>query len=450
MSVAQLPVRRFAAETSTRIGRPAAWAAGAAVVGCALGIALAGNPPPLGLTLAGGTAVIALLALALARFEAIVALGFVLFGIVFVEPAPPDLVFGIAIGVAIATGHFSLRHVPPLVVSLLGFFLVLNVLSAIDAVDLGRAAVYFFITAYLIVFSIWLTSWIDTPARARLVVWALLTGAAISSALGSLAPFLPFAAAEDWHNDGRAKAFFEDPNVFGPFLVLPALILVEELLHPRLLRARTTTKLLLFLVLAVGILFAYSRAAWLNAAVAAVTMLAVFALRRGGGRKAAMLLSTIVISLVVLAGLIAVSGSTEFLSQRARFQVYDADRFAAQETGLKLVSAHPFGIGPGQFKDVVGYAAHSTYIQAIAEQGLLGVLTVVSLLFGTLLFATRNAVVGRDTFGIGSATLLAAWCGILANSMFVDTLHWRHFWLLAALIWIGAMLPAPVRRRLRG
>ena len=443
MSVASPQVRRFPVD---RAARAAGWAGIAVLLGCALALGLASSPPPLGLTLAGGLALIALLGLALARFEAIVALGFVLFGVVFVEPAPPDLVFGVAIAVAVVTGRFSLRRVPPFIAGLLGLFLVLNVLSAIEAIDLGRAGKFFFITAYLAVFSIWLTSWIDRPARARLVVRALLVAAVVSAIIGSLAPFLPFAAADAWHSGGRAKAFFEDPNVFGPFLVLPALILVEELLHPRLLQARRATKLLLFLVLAVGILFAYSRAAWLNAAVGAVTMLAVFALRRGGGRKAAVLLVTIVVSLIVLAGTIAVSGSGDFLNERARVhQVYDTERFAAQETGLALVATHPFGIGPGQFEGVVGYAAHSTYIRALAEQGLLGVFAVVALLLGTLLLATRNAVVGRDTFGVGSAALLAAWCGILANSVFVDTLHWRHLWLLAALIWIGAMLPAPRR-----
>jgi O-antigen ligase len=443
MSVAQPQVRRFPAGGFERFGRPALWAGAAALLGCTIAVGLATTPPPLGLTVAGGLALIALLGLALARFEAIVVLGFVIFGIVFVQPAPPDFVFGVAIAVAMVTGAFTVRGVPPIVAGLLGVFLVLNVFSAVEAVDLGRAGMFFFITAYLVVFSVWLTSWLDRPARARLVVRALLVAAVFSAIVGSLAPFLPFAAASGWHSGGRAKAFFEDPNVFGPFLVLPALIVVEELLHPRLLRSRRATKLLIFLVLAVGILFAYSRAAWLNAAVGAVTMIAVFALRRGGGRKAAVLLVTIVASIFVLAGTIAVSGSADFLQERARFQVYDNERFAAQESGIELVAAYPLGIGPGQFEDVVGYAAHSTYIRALAEQGFVGLVTVVGLLLGTLLFATRNAIVGRDTYGIGSAALLAAWCGILANSVFVDTLHWRHLWLLAALIWIGAMLPAP-------
>ena len=67
-------------------------------------------------------------------------------------------------------------------------------------------------------------------------------------------------------------------------------------------------------------------------------------------------------------------------------------------------------------------------------------MALLALMLLTLGFAARNAVLGRDTYGIGSAALLAAWCGALANSVFIDTLHWRHLWLLAALIWAGAAL----------
>jgi O-antigen ligase len=439
MSAVQSQAPRLVSEAAGRAGAVAVWGTGAVLLGCALALGLATNPPPLRLVLAGGVALIALLGLAVVRYEAVVAIGFVLFGVVFVEPAPPDLVFGVAIAVAMVTGHFHFRRVPPTIVLLLGTFLFLNVLSAVFVVDAGRAGLYFFVTAYLVVFSVWLTAWLDSEARARLLLRALLAGAVASALVGALAPFLPFAAAQNWHNDGRAKAFFEDPNVFGPFLVVPALILVEELLEPRLLRARRLTKLVLFSVIAIGILFAYSRAAWLNAVVGALAMLAVFALRRGGGRKALVLVATIVVATVVLVGVISASGSSDFLRERARLQVYDQERFGAQEAGIRLAASHPFGIGPGQFEDVVGYAAHSTYVQALTEQGFLGLLTIV-LLFGTTLWAaTRNAFAGRGTFGIGSATLLGAWCGILANSVFVDTIHWRHLWLVAALIWIAAM-----------
>jgi mannose/fructose/N-acetylgalactosamine-specific phosphotransferase system component IIC len=56
--------------------------------------------------------------------------------------------------------------------------------------------------------------------------------------------------------------------------------------------------------------------------------------------------------------------------------------------------------------------------------------------------AVQNAMRGRGTAGLSSIALLAVWCGLLANSFFVDTLHWRHLWILAGLIWAGSMLPA--------
>jgi hypothetical protein len=73
----------------------------------------------------------------------------------------------------------------------------------------------------------------------------------------------------------------------------------------------------------------------------------------------------------------------------------------------------------------------------MAEQGLPGLLALAVLLTSTVIAASANALAGRETYGIGSAALLGSWCGILVNSFVVDTLHWRHFWIVAALIWAG-------------
>jgi hypothetical protein len=142
-----------------------------------------------------------------------------------------------------------------------------------------------------------------------------------------------------------------------------------------------------------------------------------------------------------VAGVLAATGSVEFLQERARLQSYDVERFGAQRTGIELAERYPFGIGPGQFDVVVPISTHSTYVRALAEQGILGLVAIASLFLATLLFAGRNATLGRDSYGIGSAALLAAWVGLLVNSFVVDTLHWRHLWFVAALIWVGTMRP---------
>ena len=139
------------------------------------------------------------------------------------------------------------------------------------------------------------------------------------------------------------------------------------------------------------------------------------------------------------------SGSSGFLVERARPQSYDAERFGAQAVGINAAEQYPLGAGPGQFEQIAPISAHSTYVRVLAEQGIAGLATLAALLLFTLGAALRSALLGRDTYGIGSAALLGAWCGILANSFFVDTLHWRHLWLVAALIWAGSM-----RRRTAG
>jgi O-antigen ligase len=412
-----------------------------ALIGAALAVAAYRYPPPsIELTLVAGLALSGILALALARYDAAVALGLFLLGVQTVEPAPPDFVFGVVIAVAAVTGRFEPTRVPLTIFATLGSFLVLNVISAVGAISASRAAFFFSITLYLAVFSIWLVGYVNSTGRARLVVLAYLAGAVISALLGVMALFAPLPFESQLLYTGqRARAFFDDVNVFGPFMVPILLIVLEETLEPRLLRWRRPLILSVLLVLAAGILFSYSRAAWLNAVVAIIVFFGVLSVRRGGSRRLVPLVLILIVTLVAGSFIVSASGSEEFLSQRATLQEYDVERFEAQDAGIKLAEQHPLGIGPGQFEPAVHYSAHSTFIRAFAEQGILGLVSMVGLMLSTLVLAGRNAVLGRHTYGIGSTALLAAWCGLLVNSLFVDTLHWRHLWLVAALIWAGAL-----------
>lgn len=432
--------RRFDA-----VAGSAALVAGAAAL-CALflavGVVLGRNPLPLPIVLGFGLGLGAALTLALTRYDAAVALGVLLLAVVRIEPAPSDLVFGVVIAVAFAIGIFDLERVPISVISLVGAFLALNLLAAISAIDPGRAAQFFGITLYLGIFALWLASYVCSVRRARLVLVAYLAGAALSAAIACTALFVSFPGGAAFASGPRAQGLFKDPNVFGPFLVPAALILLEETVAPRLLRWGRPTKLLVLSVLTVGIVFSFSRAAWLNLVVGTVVLLAILALRRGGGRRAMTLLVVALIAGAALFGVVAATSSMGFLTERAALQDYDTQRFGAQASGLEVAAEHPFGIGPGQFEQISELSAHSTYVRALAEEGVLGVLVVLALALLTLGFAARNVALGVDTYGIGSAGLLAAWCGLLANSSFVDTLHWRHLWLVAALIWAGTALRA--------
>ena len=118
-------------------------------------------------------------------------------------------------------------------------------------------------------------------------------------------------------------------------------------------------------------------------------------------------------------------------------QSYDATRFSAQAVGIESAERYPFGVGPGQFEEYASLSAHSTYVRVAGEQGLPGLVALAAFVLTTLVVALGNALKGRESYGIGSAALLGAWCGLLVNSLVVDTLHWRHLWVVAALIWVG-------------
>ncbi len=421
------------------------WALGGAALLAlflAVGLVLGRSPLPLPVVLAFGVGLLGTLALAMARYDAAVALGVLLLAVVRIEPAPSDLVFGVVIALAFVTGRLFLERVPLSVTILVSAFMALNLLAATDAPDGARAVSYFAITLYLGVFGLWFAAYVCSVRRARLILLAYLLGAALSAAVACLALVAGFPGSTAFVDGPRAQGLFKDPNVFGPFLVPAVLILMEETVAPRLLRFRLATKLLLLSVLTVGVVFSFSRAAWLNLAVGMLVLLTVLALRRGGGRRAMTMLVVALVAGAALVGVVAATSSASFLTERAGLQDYDVQRFGTQASGLEIAASHPLGIGPGQFEAVSDLSAHSTYVRALAEEGVLGALLVLGLLLLTLGFAARNVALGVDTYGIGSAALLAAWCGLLVNSSFVDTLHWRHLWLVAALIWAGTALRA--------
>lgn len=424
---------------ATGAARYAAGASGAVVLALLLALYLSHKPPSLLIVGGGGGAVVVLL-LALARYRWAVALGMFLLFYDRKEPAPTDAVFLVVMALAATTGRFSLRRVPRTITALAGVYLMLNVIAMAEVVDTSRAVQFAFTTFYLTFFGLWLAGWVNDRSRAQLVVRAYVAAAVLSGALGAFAYVGgPGRGTLLEYGGTRAVGLYRDPNVYGAFLVPAALIVLDELLGPKLLKGRRSSKIVMFLLLTLGVVFSFSRAAWINLALGIVTMIVVFALRRGSARRALKLLTSVAVAVGLVAVALAATGSLHFLQSRAQFQSYDTQRFGAQAEGLRLVADHPFGIGPGQFEVYSPLSAHSMYVRALAELGVLGLVILLGIVLATLVFAARNAALGRETWGIGSAPLLGAWAGLLVSGFVIDTLHWRHLWLVAGLIWAGTM-----------
>jgi hypothetical protein len=412
-------------------------------LGIAIGVALGTRPLAAWQVGAACFGLVFVLVLAVVRYDWAVALGILLLPVVRAEPAPVDGVLAIVIAVAAVTNRLELRRVPLSMAALVGAFVAFNLLAATNAIDSLGAVRYMAVTIYLLAVSLWICGYVHSYAHARLVIKAYIISAVAIAVTSTLALFIAFPGSELLltEDGARARGLFKDANVYGPYLIPAALILAQESLSPRLLRLNRPVQIFSFAALAAGIVFSFSRGAWVSLVIGVVVMVVVVALRRGGSRRAFALMIVVILAVGGLSWAVLVSGSIGFLEERAQFQSYDAQRFGAQRTGIELAERHPIGIGPGQFELISPLSAHSTYVRALAEEGVLGAMALIGLMFGTLVLAARNAVLGRDTFGIGSGPLLAAWCGILANSVVIDTLHWRHLWLIAGLIWAGTAAP---------
>jgi O-Antigen ligase len=392
-----------------------------------------------GIAIAGAVFLGLAMTLVIGRYEVAVSIGFLLSGVVLIEPAPSDVLFGLVMAVAFTTGRFRFPAIPRSIIVLVSAFLLLNVISAASVVSWSAAGRFFLITFYLAIFSLWLAGYVDRSERARRIVRAYLAAAIFSAVIGTLALFVPFPD----HNllllgGKRAKGLFKDPNVYGPFLIPIALIVAEEIFHPRLLRLRTSLRILSFLILTIGVFFSYSRAAWLNFSIGLIVLIVIVVMRRPD-RKAISLVLVVLVGASAVIGVIFLTGSLRFLHERAQRQSYDTERFFYQARGVSVGLSHLFGLGPGQFNAIYSESTYNLFIRALAEQGVLGLAVMIGLVGGTLLFGLINALRGKDTHGISAAALLGAWCGLIANSYFVDTSHWRHLWLVAGLIWAGAI-----------
>ena len=157
MSTAHPAVAHGPCDFGARGAGRLAGAVGLLLFAVALGVALSKHPLPLTLVLAFGVGLLGTLALVLARYDVAVELGVFLLAAVRIEPAPADLILFVVIAVALVTGRFYIRRVPLIVVVLLGIFLALNMLASVELIGLGRAATFFAITLYLVIFAFWLT-----------------------------------------------------------------------------------------------------------------------------------------------------------------------------------------------------------------------------------------------------------------------------------------------------
>ena len=233
---------------------------------------------------------------------------------------------------------------------------------------------------------------------------------------------------------------FQDPNVFGPYLVAPTLYLLYRMLTGPLIK--TPLFILGMLILAFGIFLSFSRAAWGLLIFAAFALVIVMLLKE---RTTAFRFKILAIAGGALLFMMLVLGIALqfpqvydlFMNRAKLVQDYDGarlGRFERHRIGFEMAMERPLGLGPMQFGKIFGEDEHNIWLKTLTTYGWLGAITYQITLWSTLWFGFRYMLRERPW----QPYLMIAWVMILGHAMIgnvIDTDHWRHFYMLLGIVW---------------
>ena len=357
----------------------------------------------------------------------------------FIEPSPHDGLMLVLLLTSIAARVPFDRKLAPLLV-LLTIWLVGGCLSLIQVGGEAKPLQYVGTSLYLGLAAIMFACLFcdGNPARLAILRRAYVLAALIATAAGYVGFFRLIPGAQIFLDNDRVSATFKDPNVYGPFLIFPLLLLIAGLMT----RGVRLSSLAAVAALLGGLFLSFSRGAWIHFAIsAAVTVALLIATTADPRRRARIMLFGLIAAAgtVLLAGAMMSIDSVHdlFLERAKAIQPYDVGpggRFWEQKLALGVILDHPNGMGPFEFSRVFGSQQHDVYMQGFLVYGWLGgaaYLTIVAVTLLIGLAAVRVPTPWQDYLVVAYATFVGEAC----EGLIVDTDHWRHFFLLLGLIW---------------
>ncbi|MER9923495.1 O-antigen ligase family protein [Mesorhizobium sp. M0048] len=367
-------------------------------------------------------------------------LGVFLSGFVIAEPAPYDVYM---IGLIVVWPLFGMR-IQHAAVPLLVLLLIMNIggmISMTQTSDLAGTPLYLAVSLFLALTAVFFASVTAVrPSLYRVIFVAYVVSAVLTSLVGIAGYFHAFPGAEIFTKYDRAAGAFQDPNVFGPFLVLPGIYLLYLLLTGSV--ARMPLLAVPLLIITAGIFFSFSRGAWGMFAVSAILLTGALFLQSASGkfrlRVVVMTIAAVGLLVIAMIVILQLPGVAEMFSNRAQLeQSYDTarlGRFARYTIGFQMALEHPFGIGPLVFGKMFGEDTHDIWLKMLMDYGWLGFMSFLTLTCWTIAAGFRILLRDRPW----QPYLLCAYVAFIGNiglGTFIDIDHWRHVYLLLGLIW---------------
>ena len=364
--------------------------------------------------------------------------------LVMFEPSPYELVFVAVFACAMLAGMpISRRTNTYLMATLLFIPPAFVAILQMQYSTLSKGLIFTTVTVFLLITGYFVANFVaEKPfERMRLINKAYIFAAVFAALIGTLA-YLGLIPGKDlFLRYGRAKAFFKDPNVFGPFLVLPAAYLWQRIL---LGDYRKMAMNALWLgIICVGVFVSFSRGAWGHLLLTFIIVYLLNFLLEATPRERIKMIGLAAVGIFALVlgilGLLMIPQVADLFLQRASLvQSYDGGetgRFGRQAWGYALALNNPLGIGPWQFDQMlVLEQPHNTYLKVFLDYGWLGGGAFVWLVLMTL----RRAVVSMAIPSPNRLLMIPAFATFLPlilEAAIIDIDHWRHLFLVMGIIW---------------
>lgn len=379
-----------------------------------------------------------------AILSAILALAMLSSSVVFSEPAPVDvLLLGFIVALCIlGGGRLGAVTTANLVLwlPLLALAFVATVLSP----DFGAAVKHQAVTLFLLLAGVAIAAFIaqDPIPRFRLVMVCYVVTMVVASILGYLGYFDVLPGAYDlFTNYGRARGTFKDPNVFGAALCPAIVYLVWLVLRQPTRQSLVPAALCLFMM--PGLMLSFSRGAWVSLLVslAVLGLIALLRTRRRADHNRLVIygVAGFMALSVTLVAVLQIPQVSQLMQERASLtQGYDEGpegRFGGQQKAVQLILDNPFGIGTHTFREKHHHEeVHNVYLTMFHYAGWIGGLLFIASVVLTFVVAVDGALrIGALQGGFAVAT--AALAGLIVEGLVIDLDHWRHFFIILALVW---------------
>ncbi len=371
--------------------------------------------------------------------NAMLAFGVFLGGFVIFEPAPYELLLAGMMAVWFLAGLKFRRTLLPLIICLFGY-VTGGFLAVSQMVQFADGLIYVTVTFFLALTTMFFASVIaDDMGRLRLIFRAYVVAAVITSALG-IVGYFGIPGFEVFTRYSRAMGAFQDPNVYGPFVVAPILYLIYGLLTRSLSFA--PVRLAMLMVLVLGVFLAFSRAAWGLTVIATGLMYIILFLNEQNAKQRLKYILFAVFGLAFVVILLAVAlqfdAVSSLFSERAKaVQEYDGERlgrFARHAIGFQMAFELPVGLGPLEFGKLFGEETHNIWLKSLLGYGWLGFVSFAALVLWTLIAGFKLLFRPRPWLPY----YIVAYCiclGHIIIAWVIDIDHWRHFFLMLGVVW---------------